>query len=57
MKWMMGVCLSVTFFSASVLAAGSGTGGAPAVPCYVDGKYIGTIDIIQCQKQGQTTQS
>lgn len=28
--------------------ASSGTGGVPTVPCYVDGEYIGSVEITKC---------
>ncbi len=49
MKWML-IALAMAF-SGSVLA-GYGTGGVPSVPCYIDGKYEGTIPINECHRIG-----
>ncbi len=30
----------------------SGSGGTPNVPCYVNGEYVGTIEITKCTSNG-----
>ncbi|SEF91344.1 hypothetical protein SAMN04488244_10527 [Vibrio hangzhouensis] len=50
-KRMFALCFSMAIVSA--VNAGSTSGGTPNVPCYVDGKLIGTIPITQCK--GATT--
>ncbi|MGR5117190.1 hypothetical protein ACPV5W_00500 [Vibrio astriarenae] len=39
--------------SVSVYAGyGSGRGGVPSVPCYINGEYEGTIAITECKRRG-----
>lgn len=43
----------VMFFSLMVsTSAFANSGGTPNVPCYIDGEYVGTIEITKCDENG-----
>ncbi|WP_241794245.1 hypothetical protein [Vibrio breoganii] len=42
MKWIL---ITLALLISPFTVAGYGTGGVPSVPCYIDGKYKGTIAI------------
>ncbi|MEZ9890639.1 hypothetical protein AB4345_18250 [Vibrio breoganii] len=44
--------LMLTLLISPLTMASYGTGGAPSVPCYIDGKYKGTIAINECKRLG-----
>ncbi|ANO35228.1 hypothetical protein BCT86_14195 [Vibrio breoganii] len=49
MKWIL---IALALLISPLTVAGYGTGGVPSVPCYIDGKYKGTIAINECKRLG-----
>jgi hypothetical protein len=45
---------TVVIFSATLFSGNATASGAPSLPCYVDGKPIGTVIVTDCKRQGGT---
>ncbi|MGL6260913.1 hypothetical protein [Vibrio sp. WXL103] len=46
------VSIALTFSGITLASNGSGTGGAPTAPCFINGEYEGTMVVTECYRKG-----